>query len=72
MVLTLTNVTHTKLTTFLSLSNQHITLSRHQDMRLATAGDLHYEGVLKSHNARCWATLPQQGNFYNHYRANIN
>jgi len=34
MVLMLTNVTYTKLTAFLSLSNQHSWLT--------TAGDLHY------------------------------
>jgi len=28
--------------------------------------------VLKNHNIRCWTTLPQWGNFYNHYKANIN
>jgi len=63
----LTNVTY-RLTAFLRLSNQHITLSCHHDTWLATP----LLRVLKNHNARCWTTLPQCGNFYNHYKANIN
>jgi len=72
MGLMLTSVTYAELTAFRRLSNQHTTLSHHHDTWPATAGDLHYEGLLKSHIARCWVSLPQRGNVCNHYKANLN
>jgi len=58
--------TNTKLTAFLSLSNQHLTLSHIHNMWPKTAEDLNSEELMKRQCASYWATLLEGGNLYRH------